>query len=86
MTGLAARAPAVAPDASTVIVGAQIVAGHDGSAEMLVTVRYHNGALGQVALDEDTGLDVLRVCGAADLADLTGRSWRDILERLDNDV
>lgn len=86
MTALAARVPAGAADASTVIVGAQIIAGHDGSAELLVTVRYPNGALGQVALDEDTGLDVMRACGAADLADLTGRSWREILERLDNDV
>ena len=37
-----------------VIIGAQIVAGHDGSAELLVRLRHPNGAEGPVVLDEVT--------------------------------
>jgi hypothetical protein len=67
-----------APEA--VIVKAEIVAGHDGSAELLVTLGYPNGAQGCVALDERTGLDLMAACGASHVDDLAGQSWRRILE------
>ena len=64
-----------------VIVGAEIIAGHDGSAELLVRLRHPGGAEGHVILDEATGLRLMRNCGAATLDDLTGQSWRQILEK-----
>jgi len=30
-----------------------------------------------VVLDQDTGLDLMKACGAASLNALIGRSWRD---------
>ncbi len=63
-----------------VIVGAEIVAGHDGSAELVVRLRHGNGAVAPVVLDEATGLKLLAACGASQLDDLKGQSWRKILE------
>jgi len=63
-----------------VIVGAEIVAGHDGSAELGVRLRHPNGAESPVVLDEETGLKLMEACGASHLDDLAGQSWRRILE------
>ncbi|WP_397399896.1 hypothetical protein [Phenylobacterium sp.] len=65
-----------------VIIGAQIVAGHDGSAELLVRLRHPNGAEGPVVLDEATGLELMKTCGATHVDELTGQSWRRIVEGL----
>lgn len=64
-----------------VIVSAEIVAGHDGSAELLVRLRHPGGSEGPVVLDEETGLKLMRNCGATHLDDLAGQSWRKILEQ-----
>ncbi|MDZ4371997.1 MAG: hypothetical protein U1C74_11300, partial [Phenylobacterium sp.] len=63
-----------------VIVGAEMVAGHDGTVELLVVLRHPNGAEGPVVLDEQTGLNLMAACGAASVDDLSGQSWRKILE------
>lgn len=63
-----------------VIVGAQIVAGHDGTAELVVLLRYPNGAEGPVVLDEETGLKLMEACGASHVDELAGQSWRRIME------
>jgi hypothetical protein len=63
-----------------VIVGAEIVAGHDGSAELLVRLRHPNGVEAPVQLDEDTGLKLMAACGATHVDDLKGQSWRRIME------
>jgi hypothetical protein len=63
-----------------VIVGAEIVAGHDGSAELVVRLRHPNGAEAPVILDEETGLKLMKNCGASHVDDLTGQSWRRIVE------
>jgi hypothetical protein len=64
------------------IVGAEIAGGHDGTAEMVVSIRYENGVTGSVVLDADTGFSVMKACGAADLAALVGRPWREISKGL----
>ncbi|ODT89617.1 hypothetical protein [Phenylobacterium sp. SCN 70-31] len=66
--------------AEAVIVGAEMVAGHDGTVELLVRLRHPNGAEGPVVLDEETGLNLMAACGAASVEDLTGQSWRKIVE------
>lgn len=77
-----AAAPVDVQRAEAVIVGAQIVAGHDGSAELLVRLRHPNGAEGPVVLDEATGLKLMKTCGATHVDELTGQSWRRIVEGL----
>ncbi|MFC3070587.1 hypothetical protein [Phenylobacterium soli] len=62
-----------------VIVGAEIAAGHDGSAELVVRLRYPNGAEGAVTLDEETGLKLMQTSGAEKVEDLAGKSWRAIV-------
>lgn len=63
----------------TVIVGADIVAGHDGSAELVVRLLHPDGSEHPVLLDEDTGLKLMEACGASSLEDLYGQSWRMIV-------
>ena len=63
-----------------VIVGAEIVAGHDGAAELLVRLRHANGVEAPVQLDEETGLKLMAACGASHVDELAGQSWRRILE------
>ena len=62
-----------------VIVCAQIAAGHDGSAELVVSLRLANGVEGPVILSGEAGLELMRRCGAATLDELAGQSWRKIL-------
>jgi hypothetical protein len=64
------------------VIGADIAAGHDGSAELVLSVQYENGAVSSVVLDQASGLDVLRACAAADLDALVGRTWREISKTL----
>ena len=68
--------------ADAVIVAAEIAAGHDGAAELIVALRYGNGEVSTVALDTDAGLTLMRNCGVGQLSDLAGHSWRGILEVL----
>lgn len=64
-----------------VIVAAEIAAGHDGSAEMVVRLRYPNGAEAVVTLDEETGLKLMQTSGARQIGELAGASWRAIVEK-----
>jgi hypothetical protein len=66
-----------------VIVDAVVGAGHDGAAELVLTLRYENGATAPVVLDADVGFSLMRVCGASSLAELAGHSWRNLLEGLE---
>ena len=63
-----------------VIVGAEVVAGHDGAAELLVRLRHANGVEAPVQLDEATGLKLMAACGASHVDDLKGHSWRKVLQ------
>jgi hypothetical protein len=65
--------------AEPTIVRAEIAAGHDGSAELVLSLRHPNGAEEPIVLSADKGLDLMRRCGAVSLDDLAGRSWREIL-------
>jgi len=59
-----------------VVIGVDITAGHDGTAEMVVQVRHENGVVAPVVLDQDTSLELMRTSGAASTAELIGRPWR----------
>ena len=72
---------AVALD-DAVVIGAEIVAGHDGAAELLVRLRHGNGAVDSVTLDPETGFDLIRAAGAASLDALIGRRWLPLIKDL----
>ncbi len=63
-----------------IIVGAEMVAGHDGSVELMVRLRHPDGAEGSIVLDEEAGLRLMTTCGASSLDELSGQSWRRIVE------
>ncbi len=63
-----------------VIIGAEIGAGHDGSAELVLTLRFGPERITRVTLDTDAGMRLMRSCDARDIADLSGHSWRKVLE------
>lgn len=57
-----------------------IGAGHDGQADLIVTLRFDNGRTSHVTLDTDAGLRLMRNCNAKDISELVGHSWHGILE------
>jgi len=63
-----------------VIVGADLAAGHDGEAEMVLRILYPNGVVGSVLLDAATGYALMKNCDIESLSGLKGQSWRKILE------
>lgn len=78
----AARVRVQAGEQDAVIESAAIAAGHDGEAELVLSVRYQNGAVGNVVLDATLGFELMRKCGVDTIAALAGHSWRKILEGL----
>jgi len=82
MNAAARRLPEPAGLDEAVVTGAEIVAGHDGAAELLVRLRHGNGAASHVTLDAGTGLDLLRAAGAASLDGLVGQPWRQLIKDL----
>ena len=58
-----------------VVIGAEIAAGHDGTAELLVRLRHENGVEGAVQLDTETGFDLMKAAGAASPAAMLAVGW-----------
>lgn len=81
MTAAAHQRASVA-DLDAVIHDATIGAGHDGEAELVVSLRHANGALETVSLDAELAFHLMAACGVSDAADLAGHPWRRILEGL----
>ena len=68
-------APARVASAVPVIVAADLAAGHDGLAEVLVSIRYPNGAERAVSLACETVDEAVAAAGVSSLAELVGRPW-----------
>lgn len=66
--------------AEAVITAAEVAPGHDGQAELLLRVRYDNGAVGSVILDADAARRLMENCGARSAADLRGQPWQRLLD------
>ncbi len=73
-------AHAMTEQRDAIIESAAIAAGHDGEAELVLSVRYQNGVVGNVVLDAAIGFDLMRNCGVDTIGGLAGHSWRRILE------
>jgi len=67
------------PD-DAIIVGAEIGPGHDGDAVLTVSLRFGNDRCTRVTLDSAAAQRLMRNCGATDTSQLSGHSWRKILE------
>jgi hypothetical protein len=78
----AAKAQPVRGLDDAVVEGAEIVAGHDGAAELLVRLRHGNGAQSAMSLDAETAFDLMRAAGATSLDGLVGQPWRDLIKGL----
>ena len=85
MTALARQPAAAVSSAEATIVGAEIAAGHDGAAEIAdVHPLRERRYLARWRSTPTPAFGVMRACGAADLAGLIGRSWRDLAKRLED--
>jgi hypothetical protein len=63
-----------------VITDAVIAAGHDGQAQLVVRVRYENGAIGSVTLDADWARKLMEDCGVETAEGLRGQPWKRLLD------
>ena len=61
--------------AQATISGARVAAAHDGVAELIVAIRFENGGVTEVTLDQVAGDALMRYCDAKGLEDLPGHSW-----------
>ena len=66
------------------VLDAQVVAGHDGAAELLVRVCYDNGAIGNTVLSADVGFELMQTAGVESLGELVGRSWLEVIKGVVN--
>ena len=64
------------------IASARVVAAHEGTAELAVTVIYDNGGTTEVALDRMASEALLKSCGANTVEDLAGHSWQKVRDAL----
>ncbi len=69
----------MAEPSEAMIVAAEIAAGHDGEAELVLRVRHENGVVATVTLDAETGLRLTAGSGGGGIEALVGRPWRRIL-------
>ena len=65
--------------AEPTIVAAQVVAGHDGQAEIAVHVRHPNGAERNICFPHDAIGPVLDAADISSLDQLVGRPWTVLL-------
>lgn len=65
------------------ITGARVAATHDGSTELIVELRYENGGITEVALDQTGTTALMENCGAASLDDLKGHTWDEVKQALE---
>jgi hypothetical protein len=65
-----------------VISGAVVTPGHDGEAQLLVHVRYENGATGCVTLGPEQARRLMERCRVERAEDLCGVSWEQLLDPL----
>lgn len=61
---------------------AVVAPGHDGQAELVVTLRFPGGARDSVVLDATTGARLMERCGAGSVAGLAGADWRHLMHVL----
>jgi hypothetical protein len=64
------------------IEGAALAAGHDGFPELVLRIRFENGAVTDVIVDNAAGIRLMARCGAERIEALVGHSWREVRNAL----
>jgi len=67
---------------TAVISQVRTAAGHDGTAELIVTLRHANGGLSDVTLDELGAAALFQACGGDSMDDLIGHGWEKVQQAL----
>lgn len=70
------------PVDGAVIAAVRTTGGHDGSAALVLDIRYPNGAIGEITLDGDAGVLLMTFCGADAAEGLIGESWHALQNAL----
>ena len=65
-----------------VIHQARLAAAHDGEAELIVALRFSNGATDEVTLDEPSARALMQFCQAQRVEDLIGKEWQAVRDAL----
>lgn len=65
-----------------VIHQARLAAAHDGEAELIVALRFANGAIDEVTLDEPSARALMQFCQAQSVDDLIGKNWQVVRDAL----
>lgn len=60
----------------------EVAAGHDGIAELNVTLEYENGGRALITLDEYATRILMQSTGVDDPEDLTGKGWEHVRDAL----
>ena len=71
---------AVNAGSATLIESATYGAGHDGRAELVVTLRHPGGGSSTLSLAEEMIAETLDRAGITSITDLPGRTWPDLAE------
>jgi hypothetical protein len=67
---------------TAVISGVRLAAGHEGVAEIVVSLTFTNGGQSQVALDHVAGARLMQNCGATQIDELIGQGWEHVRDAL----
>lgn len=67
---------------AAVISHVRVAAGHDGAAELVVTLRHGNGGSSDVTLDEVGAAALFDACGGRTADDLVGHGWEKVRHAL----
>ncbi len=65
-----------------IVEAAAVAPGHDGRAELVLVLRYANGARSRLRLEPEAGLRLVEGAGLASLGDLVGRAWSTLAPAL----
>jgi len=68
---------------SAVISEVQLGAGHDGAAELVLTLRFVGGGETRVALGGDAADQLMSACDAGDADALVGQGWERVRDALE---
>lgn len=64
--------------AGAVISRVRVAAGHDGTAELIVTLVHGNGGESDVNLDEIAAAALFAACGSSAPEELAGHDWQHV--------
>ena len=65
-----------------IVLAAEVAPGHDGRAELLLVLRYANGAQSRLRLEPEAGVLLVAGAGVASLDELIGRAWSSLAPAL----